>query len=72
MTPPSVEYGQLSPLLIVLGVAVACVPILLAVGGPLLEGHGPAPRVLAAAIVVTAAAGALEGVAPSESQRGEV
>ncbi|MEU4423887.1 DMT family transporter [Actinoplanes sp. NPDC024001] len=46
----------------VLGVAVACVPILLAVGGPLLEGRGPAPRVLAAAIVVTLGAGLVQGL----------
>ena len=46
----------------VLGVAVACVPILLAVGGPLLEGRGPAPRVLAAAAVVTAGAILVQGL----------
>ena len=38
-----------------LGVAVACVPVLLAVVGPLLEGHTPASRLIAAALVVTAA-----------------
>ncbi|MFC7528780.1 DMT family transporter [Actinoplanes sp. GCM10030250] len=46
----------------VLGVAVACVPILLAVGGPLFEGRGPAPRVLAAAVVVTAGAALVQGL----------
>lgn len=46
----------------VLGVAVACVPILLAVGGPLLEGRGPAARVIAAAAVVTAGAALVQGV----------
>jgi drug/metabolite transporter (DMT)-like permease len=46
----------------VLGVAVACVPILLAVAGPLLEGHGPAPRLVLAALVVTAGAALVQGV----------
>jgi drug/metabolite transporter (DMT)-like permease len=46
----------------VLGVAVACVPILLAVGGPLLEGRGPASRVLLAAAVVTAGAALVQGL----------
>ena len=45
----------------VLGVAVACVPVLLAVVGPLLEGHTPAPRLIAAALVVTAGAGLVQG-----------
>jgi len=45
----------------VLGVAVACVPVLLAVLGPLLEGHTPAPRLIAAALVVTAGAGLVQG-----------
>lgn len=46
----------------VLGVAVACVPILLAVAGPVLEGHGPAPRLVAAAVVVTAGAALVQGL----------
>ena len=46
----------------VLGVAVACVPILLALIGPLLEGRGPAPRVVAAAAVVTLGAALVQGV----------
>jgi drug/metabolite transporter (DMT)-like permease len=46
----------------VLGVAVACVPILLALLGPVLEGRGPAPRVVAAAVVVTAGAALVQGV----------
>jgi drug/metabolite transporter (DMT)-like permease len=46
----------------VMGVAVACVPILLAVIGPFLEGRGPAPRVLAAAIVVTCGAALVQGL----------
>lgn len=45
----------------VLGVAVACVPVLLAVVGPLLEGHTPAARLIAAALVVTAGAGLVQG-----------
>ncbi|MEV6350294.1 DMT family transporter [Actinoplanes sp. NPDC051851] len=51
----------------VLGVAVACVPILLALGGPLLEGHGPAPRVVAAAIVVTAGAALVQGLGRTDA-----
>ncbi|MEV6300767.1 DMT family transporter [Actinoplanes sp. NPDC051861] len=51
----------------VLGVAVACVPILLAVGGPLLEGRGPAPRVLAAAVVVTAGAALVQGLGRTDA-----
>jgi len=46
----------------VLGVAVACVPVLLAAAGPLLEGRGPAPAVLAGAVVVTVGAGLVQGV----------
>jgi drug/metabolite transporter (DMT)-like permease len=46
----------------VLGVAVACVPILLAAIGPLLEGRGPAPAVLAGAVVVTIGAGLVQGL----------
>ncbi|WP_063763760.1 DMT family transporter [Actinoplanes subtropicus] len=45
----------------VLGVAVACVPVLLAVVGPLIEGHAPAVRLIAAALVVTAGAGLVQG-----------
>jgi drug/metabolite transporter (DMT)-like permease len=45
----------------VLGVAVACVPILLAVAGPLLEGHRPAARLVLAAAVVTGGAALVQG-----------
>jgi drug/metabolite transporter (DMT)-like permease len=45
----------------VLGVAVACVPVLLAVLGPLLEGHAPAARLVLAAVVVTAGAALEQG-----------
>jgi drug/metabolite transporter (DMT)-like permease len=46
----------------VLGVAVACVPILLAVAGPVLQGHRPLPRLVLAATVVTAGAGLVQGL----------
>jgi drug/metabolite transporter (DMT)-like permease len=39
-----------------LGVAVACVPVVLALVGPLLEGGRPAPRTVLVAAVVTAGA----------------
>ncbi|WP_250030655.1 DMT family transporter [Paractinoplanes maris] len=45
----------------VLGVAVACVPLLLAVVGPLLEGQAPARRLIVAALVVTAGAALVQG-----------
>ncbi|GIF12087.1 DMT family transporter [Actinoplanes teichomyceticus] len=51
----------------VLGVAVACVPVLLAAGGPLLEGRGPAPRVLLAAAVVTLGAVLVEGLGRTDA-----
>ncbi len=46
----------------VLGVAVACVPIVTAVVGPLLEHRRPRARVVAAAGVVTAGAALVQGV----------
>jgi drug/metabolite transporter (DMT)-like permease len=46
----------------VLGVAVACVPVLLALLGPLLDGGRPRGRVLVAAVVVTCGAILVEGV----------
>jgi drug/metabolite transporter (DMT)-like permease len=46
----------------VLGVAVASVPSLLAVIGPLLEGSRPRPHLLAAALVVTGGAALVQGV----------
>jgi drug/metabolite transporter (DMT)-like permease len=45
----------------VLAVGVACVPVALAAIGPVLEGHGPRARVLAAAVVVSAGAIVVEG-----------
>lgn len=45
----------------VLGVAVACVPLLLAVLGPVLRQRRPALRVVTAALVVTAGAALVQG-----------
>lgn len=50
----------------VLGVAVACVPLVLALVGPLLEGGRPSPVVLAAALVVTCGAALVQGVGRSD------
>jgi drug/metabolite transporter (DMT)-like permease len=44
-----------------LGVAVACVPVVLALVGPLLEGGKPAATAVAAAVVVTAGAALVQG-----------
>src|ERR1700684_328767 len=46
----------------VLGVAVACVPALLAVIGPLLEGSRPRAVLVAAALVVTCGAALVQGL----------
>jgi drug/metabolite transporter (DMT)-like permease len=51
----------------VLGVAVACVPVLLAAGGPLLEGRGTTSRVLLAAVVVTLGAILVEGLGRTDA-----
>ncbi|MEU4691375.1 DMT family transporter [Actinoplanes sp. NPDC023714] len=51
----------------VLGVAVACVPILLAVGGPMLEGRSPSQRVILAAVVVTAGAALVQGLGRTDA-----
>lgn len=51
----------------VLGVAVACVPVLLAVLGPLLDGHRPSPTVLVAALTVTCGATLVEGLGRSDA-----
>jgi drug/metabolite transporter (DMT)-like permease len=45
----------------VLGVAVACVPVVLALVGPLLDGRRPAPAAVAAAVVVTVGAVLVQG-----------
>jgi drug/metabolite transporter (DMT)-like permease len=51
----------------VLGVAVACVPSLLAVLGPLLEGSRPRSSLVAAALVVTCGAGLVQGVGRADA-----
>lgn len=51
----------------VLGVAVACVPPILALGGPLLEKSRPRPAVVAAALVVTCGAALVQGVGRSDA-----
>ena len=51
----------------VLGVAVACVPPLLAVAGPLLEGRRPRRTVFAAAVVVTAGAALVQGLGRTDA-----
>jgi drug/metabolite transporter (DMT)-like permease len=51
----------------VLGVAVACVPLILAVVGPVLEGRRPSPVVLVAALVVTLGAALVQGVGRSDA-----
>jgi drug/metabolite transporter (DMT)-like permease len=50
----------------VLGVAVACVPLLLAVIGPLLEGRRPRRTILVAAAVVTGGAALVQGLGRSD------
>jgi drug/metabolite transporter (DMT)-like permease len=50
----------------VLGVAVACVPVLLAAVGPVMEGRRPSPIVLAAAVVVTGGAAVVQGLGRSD------
>jgi drug/metabolite transporter (DMT)-like permease len=51
----------------VLGVAVACVPPLLAVAGPLLERSRPRPAMVAAALVVTGGAGLIQGLGRTDA-----
>lgn len=51
----------------VLGVAVACVPTLLAAVGPLIEGSRPRRRALAAGLVVTCGAGLVQGVGRTDA-----
>jgi drug/metabolite transporter (DMT)-like permease len=51
----------------VLGVAVACVPLIVAVGGSLLERRRPSPVVLAAALVVTCGAVLVQGLGRSDA-----
>ena len=51
----------------VLGVAVACVPAVLALVGPLLEGTRPQTAAVAAALVVTAGAGLVQGLGRTDA-----
>ncbi|GGJ95260.1 membrane protein [Pilimelia anulata] len=51
----------------VLGVAVACVPVLLATLGPVLERRRPRARLLVAAAVVTAGAALVQGVGRADA-----
>jgi drug/metabolite transporter (DMT)-like permease len=51
----------------VLGVAVACVPPLLAVAGPLMERARPRAAMVGAALVVTAGAGLIEGLGRTDA-----
>ena len=51
----------------VLGVAVACVPALLAVIGPLLEGTRPRSSMVAAALAVTCGAGLVQGLGRTDA-----
>jgi drug/metabolite transporter (DMT)-like permease len=51
----------------VLGVAVACVPAVLALAGPLLEGTRPQTAAVAAALVVTAGAGLVQGLGRTDA-----
>jgi drug/metabolite transporter (DMT)-like permease len=50
----------------VLAVAVACVPLVLAVVAPLMNGERPRPLMLLAALVVTAGAALVQGVGRSD------
>ena len=51
----------------VLGVAVACVPVLLALLGPVLEGRPPSRSVLLAAIVVTGGSALVQGLGRADA-----
>ena len=51
----------------VLGVAVACVPAVLALAGPLLEGTRPRAAAVAAALVVTCGAGLVQGLGRTDA-----
>jgi drug/metabolite transporter (DMT)-like permease len=51
----------------VLGVAVACVPAVLALIGPLLEGTGPRTAAVTAALIVTCGAGLVQGLGRTDA-----
>ena len=52
------------------GVIVAVVPVLLALAGPIQEGHRPDPRVVAAAVVVAVGAAVVQGLAGAVTAAG--
>ncbi|MGL4744246.1 MAG: DMT family transporter [Dermatophilaceae bacterium] len=52
---------------VVIAVAVACAPVLLGILGPLLEGRVPAPRGVAAAVIVTAGGTLVEGAGRADA-----
>jgi drug/metabolite transporter (DMT)-like permease len=51
----------------VLGVAVACVPAVFAIVGPLLEGSKPQAKAIAAALVVTSGAALVQGLGRADA-----
>ena len=51
----------------VIAVAVACVPVVLGVVGPLVEGRAPSRRTLVAAVVVTAGGALVEGTGRTDA-----
>ncbi|MCL2582716.1 MAG: DMT family transporter [Streptosporangiales bacterium] len=50
-----------------IAVAVACVPVLLGVFGPLLQGQCPRRRIILAAVIVTGGAAAVEGAGHADA-----
>ena len=51
----------------VIAVAVACVPVVLGVAGPLIDGQRPSHRVLIAAVAVTAGSALVEGTGRTDA-----
>ncbi len=51
-----------------IAVAVACVPVLLGVLGPLMQGQRPHRQVVTAAVIVTAGAAAVEGAGHADAE----
>jgi drug/metabolite transporter (DMT)-like permease len=58
----ALAYGARDAEPAVFGVAVACVPTLLAVAGPLLERSRPAPKAVISAIILTSGAALVQGI----------
>jgi drug/metabolite transporter (DMT)-like permease len=52
----------------VIAVAVASVPVVLGIVGPLVEGHSPARRILVAAVIVTVGSALVEGTGRTDGQ----